>query len=219
MAEKEKDAVRFLWLHGPPTDDKKNELRIMQMCRVVFGVSPSPFLLAATIRYHIQQKESEQPKAVETLRESLYMDDFIVSSREVDDAHTISTAARDILQDAGMKLCKWVTNSPELRARWTGNAMEQTLVSDSSGNVLKVLGLVWRPESDAFVFDFKLLSVLERKENTKRNVLQTSSRIFDPIGFLTPFTVRVKCLLQEMWERGLSWDKHLPSELTRKWNQ
>lgn len=70
------------------------------------------------------------------------------------------------------------------------------------------------------MFDIKqLLSVLERKENTKRNVLQTSSRIFDPIGFLTPFTVRVKYLLQEMWERGLSWDEHLPSELTRMWNQ
>lgn len=106
LAEKEKDAVRFLWLHGSPTDDKKNDIRIMRMCRVVFGVSPSPFLLAATIRHHIQQKESEQPKAVEALRESLYVDDFIVSSREVDEAHTISTAARDILLDAGMKLCK-----------------------------------------------------------------------------------------------------------------
>lgn len=80
---------------------------------------------------------------MEALRESLYVDDFIMSSREVDETHTISTAARDILLDAGMKLCKWVTNSPELRARWTGNAMEQNLVSDSSGNVLKVLGSVW----------------------------------------------------------------------------
>lgn len=103
LAEKEKDAVRFLWLHGNTSDDKKNELLIMQMCRVVFRLSPSPFLLA--IRHHIQQKEPEQPKAVEALRESLYVDDFIVSYREVYEAHTISTAARDILLDAGMKLC------------------------------------------------------------------------------------------------------------------
>jgi len=49
LAEKDKDAVRFLWLHGPPTKDCKDELRIMTMNRVTFGVSPSPFLLAATI--------------------------------------------------------------------------------------------------------------------------------------------------------------------------
>lgn len=98
--------------------------------------------------------------------------------------------------------------------------MEQNLVSDSSGNVLKVLGSVWRPESDDFEFDFKqLLSVLKGKGNTKRNVLQTSSRIFDPIGFLTPFTIRVKYLLQKMWERGLSWDHQLPPDLTSVWKQ
>lgn len=66
------------------------------------------------------------------------MDDFIVSSRDVDEAYTISTSAIDILLDAGMKLCKWVTNSSELRARWAGTEMEQNLVLDSSGNVLKV---------------------------------------------------------------------------------
>lgn len=30
----------------------ENELCIMRMCRVVFGVSPRPFMLAATIRKH-----------------------------------------------------------------------------------------------------------------------------------------------------------------------
>ncbi|KAL0150932.1 hypothetical protein M9458_053851 [Cirrhinus mrigala] len=220
LAEKEKDAVRFLWLHGLPTDNKEVELRIMRMCRVVFGVSPSPFLLAATIKHHIQKKESEQPKAVKALSESLYVDDLIVSSPDVDEAYNISTAARDILLEAGMKLCKWVTNSAELKARWTENAMEQDLVPDSSRNVLRVLGLVWRPERDDFVFDSKqLLNIVEGKGNTKRNVLQTSSRIFDPIGFLTPFTVRVKCLLQEMWERGLGWDEQLPSDLSKLWVQ
>lgn len=50
LAEKDKDAVRSLWLHGPPNKNCEDELRIMRMSKVVFGVSPSPFLLAATIR-------------------------------------------------------------------------------------------------------------------------------------------------------------------------
>lgn len=220
LAEKDKDAVRFLWLHGPPTKDGKDELRIMRMNRVTFGVSPSPFLLAATIRNHIKQYETEQHVAVEALRESLYVDDFISSSCDVDEAFSVTTTAKEILSHAGMNLCKWVTNSPDLRAKWTESGVEHTTETATCGNVLKVLGLVWKAEMDHFVFDLKgLLDILKGKENTKRSVLQTSARVFDPIGFLTPFTIRVKCLFQELWERGIGWDEQLPSDLAEKWDQ
>uniref|UniRef100_A0A1A8CSF3 Integrase zinc-binding domain-containing protein n=1 Tax=Nothobranchius kadleci TaxID=1051664 RepID=A0A1A8CSF3_NOTKA len=63
------------------------------------------------------------------------------------------------------------------------------------------------------------MDIVKGKENTKRGVLQTSSRIFDPIGFLTPFTIRAKCLFQEMWESGLKWDEQLPPKLKEKWEQ
>lgn len=43
----------------------------MRMNRVVFGVSPSPFLLAATIKAHIKQYEDEHLITVVTLGESL----------------------------------------------------------------------------------------------------------------------------------------------------
>lgn len=202
LAEKDKDADRFLWLHGPPTKDCKNEVRVLRMNRVVFRVSPSPFLLTATIR---KQFEAEQPKAVQTLSDSLYVDDFISSSPTVQEALHVTTAAKDILFQAGMNLCKWVTNSPDLRAMWKETGVEFTGETESFGNMLKVLGLVWRPEKDDFVFDQRgLMDILRDTENTKRSVPQTSVRIFDPIGFLTPFTVRVKCLFQEMSERGLS---------------
>lgn len=65
----------------------------------------------------------------------------------------------------------------------------------------------------------QVLDVLKRKESTKRSVLQISSHIFDPIGFLTPYTIRVKCLFQEMWERGLKLDEELPPDLAHKWKQ
>lgn len=71
------------------------------------------------------------------------------------------------------------------------------------------------------MFELKeLLNILKNKLNTKRNVLKISARVFDLIGFLTPFTVRVKCLFQELWERGVSWDKKkLPPDLAEKWDQ
>lgn len=121
---------------------------------------------------------------------------------------------------AGMDLCKWMTNSPELKERWPENFMDCTAEPESHGSVLKVLGFVWRPVTDDFVFDLRgLFAILREQENTKRSVLQSSARIFDPLGFLTPVTIRIMCLFQEMWERGLKWDEELPPDLARKWQQ
>ena len=220
IVEKDRDAVRFLWLSGPPTGEEDGELRVLRMTRVVFGASPSPFLLAATIRKHLKQYEAEQPQVVETLRDSLYVDDFISSSNSVEEAYHVTTTAKKMLSTAGMDLCKWMTNSHELEKKWEEGTTDHTLAPETHGAVLKVLGLVWRPTTDDFTFDLRpLLSILKGMKNTKRSVLQSAARIYDPLGFLTPFTIRIKCMFQEMWERGLSWDQELPPDLTREWQQ
>lgn len=60
---------------------------------------------------------------------------------------------------------------------------------------------------------------MKAKQNKKRSVLQTSACLFDPFGFLTPFTIRVKYLFQKLWERGIGWDDQLPQDLAEEWNQ
>ncbi|KRY45148.1 hypothetical protein T03_11400 [Trichinella britovi] len=37
---------------------------------------------------------------------------------------------------------------------------------------------------------------------SKRSLLSTAFRVFDPVGCLTPFTVRAKMFLQTQWQRG-----------------
>ena len=44
--------------------------------------------------------------------------------------------------------------------------------------------------------------------------------VFDPLGFVAPFTVRAKMLLQDMWADGLGWDEPLGGQLStqvRQW--
>lgn len=98
--------------------------------------------------------------------------------------------------------------------------MDCATESEKHGLAMKVLGLVWRPTTDDFLFDLRgLLVVLKERENTQRSVLKSSARILNPLGFLIPFTIRVNCVFQEMWERGLGWDEELPTDLTTKWQQ
>ncbi|GFS68595.1 integrase catalytic domain-containing protein [Nephila pilipes] len=63
-----------------------------------------------------------------------------------------------------------------------------------------------------------LLSFLEGKPPcTKRAVLKSATHIFDQVGFISPFVVRIKCLLQKLWSKGLGWDEEFPDELHQNW--
>ena len=60
-------------------------------------------------------------------------------------------------------------------------------------------------------------SSLDQSSATKREVLQQSSRIFDPLGFTAPVTISAKLLLQRLWQKKLPWDVPLPSEYQQQW--
>ncbi|XP_015767460.1 PREDICTED: uncharacterized protein LOC107346196 [Acropora digitifera] len=41
--------------------------------------------------------------------------------------------------------------------------------------------------------------------------------MFDPMGLISPFTVRAKILFQELWRRGLEWHDPLDSDIEQEW--
>ncbi|GBO38517.1 hypothetical protein AVEN_86098-1 [Araneus ventricosus] len=53
----------------------------------------------------------------------------------------------------------------------------------------------------------------------KRHLLSTIGKIFDPLGLLSPFTIRVKCILQVLWMKEISWDEELPPDIQKTWCQ
>eukprot|EP00112_Aurelia_sp_Birch-Aquarium-sp1_P013482 Seg2864.4 transcript_id=Seg2864.4/GoldUCD/mRNA.D3Y31 product="hypothetical protein" protein_id=Seg2864.4/GoldUCD/D3Y31 len=56
-------------------------------------------------------------------------------------------------------------------------------------------------------------------QGTKRSLISISSKLFDLMGWLGPFSVRAKILYQELWTRGLDWDQKLPEDLMSLWNK
>ena len=84
----------------------------------------------------------------------------------------MTTTANNIMSAAGMELCKWITNSPELKEKWQESLMDCVVQPEPHRSVLKVLGLVWKPATDDFVFDLRgLLDILKefilRKHKSK----------------------------------------------------
>ncbi|GFW91907.1 uncharacterized protein TNCV_4080671 [Trichonephila clavipes] len=61
-------------------------LEVYRSNRVNFGVSSSPFLLAATIRHDIEKYKHEFPHTVELSDRNFYVDDLISGGNEFEEA-------------------------------------------------------------------------------------------------------------------------------------
>ncbi|GFR00831.1 protein wntless homolog A [Trichonephila clavata] len=81
----------------------------------------------------------------------------------------------------------------------------------------RVLGLLWHPQNDYLSLRLNgLLDFLQKRKNTKRFLLMAADRIFDPLGFVSPFTIRFKILFQEIWQQKTDWDEELLPEIREK---
>ena len=52
--------------------------------------------------------------------------------------------------------------------------------------------------------------------STKRAFLKGTGTLFDPLGFLSPYVIRAKIILKEIWESGVDWDDLVEESLSRK---
>ena len=83
--------------------------------------------------------------------------------------------------------------------------------------MMKIFGIQWNHQCDVLQIrgiDTNDCTVV----STKREVLKTVAKIFDPLGLITPVIFREKVFLQELWKKGMTWDEPLSSELTKRWH-
>uniref|UniRef100_A0A6B0VB60 Putative transposable element n=1 Tax=Ixodes ricinus TaxID=34613 RepID=A0A6B0VB60_IXORI len=185
------------------------------MTRVPFGTSASPFLLTATLVHHLNGVNGDLKSTAELLRKSVYVDDLLVGSSTIEEAALLQDQASRILADAGMKLRKWSTNATELQNSFDGGSTTSAF-SEPKG----VLGLLWRRDTDTLAVPVeRVLNFVTCSGRTKRYVLRAAARVFDPLGLLAPFVIRVKVLFQRIWECGLGWDDDLTDELLVEWRR
>ncbi|GFQ64794.1 uncharacterized protein TNCT_89691 [Trichonephila clavata] len=76
--------------------------------------------------------------------------------------------------------------------------------------------LIWNKDSDTLKIDSESLKLEEPGTLTKRKILSLTSRIFDPIGFISPALIRPKLLLQETWRNNDHWNSEVNENIKRK---
>ena len=81
---------------------------------------------------------------------------------------------------------------------------------------VKCLGILWHPHMD------KLQFFHEREEKqqqwTMRKVSSRTSRLFDPLGLMSPLVLERKLILQSLWREKLDWDDAVPAGLSKQYD-
>ena len=138
------------------------------------------------------------------------MDEFYESTNTVERALQLSTDLRKVLATGSFNLTKWITTSPEILS---AIPQQHRAKSHNEWNdprtTKRILEIEWNISSDSPVSEPKKFQDLERKKPTQRNLLHTSSSLFDPIGFAAPVTIRLRILQQNIWRKGLKWDDQI----------
>jgi len=135
---------------------------------VPFGLTCSPFLLGATLKYHLQKEGT--PLALNIMN-NIYVDNVLLGANSSEHAFEMYREAKGIFRRASMNLREWYSNSDEFLKLLPAD--EISLMKD---NNVKVFGLLWDKARDVINVN-KVDKVL-----TERSVLNFIAKIFDPLG-------------------------------------
>ena len=198
---------RYLWRD---CDSTKNPDTYV-ITRVNIGDRPSGTIATLALKMTAEMHKEEFPAAASIIAESTYVDDIISSVNSLDDAARVTKDMDTILKSGNFEI-----------KNWTISGHKDIINIDNSSE--KVLGVYWNPDTDELFYEVKLnhdeyrISDIDLSLN-KRKALSIVNGIYDPIGLITPFTVRGKILLRKLAgiENKIGWDDPIPSTHIDEW--
>ena len=206
-------ALRFLWRQSPGS-----EAEVYQYQRHIFGAKCAPTCSNYALLRSAEENKLQFPTAALAVKRNFYMDDFFKSVESSSKDLKLQQQLVAMLKLAGFNLTKWISNEKEVIERIpvserapSVKVVEEEIVMP----VERALGVIWDTNSDCFVY-----KVVKRDlADTRRKILSLIASLFDPIGFLAPFLVRAKILLQQVWQFGIGWDDAPPPEFLIEWSK
>ena len=201
------DYFRFLWWEGgdlsqPPTDYR---MRVH-----LFGATSSPGCAVFALKQIANDFRHLSTKASDFLLNSFYVDDGLQSEDSLEDAKETITKAKEICQKANLTLHKISSNCKEiLKAVESSDASTSVEISTES-----TLGMGWSTEDDTLRLKIKSKS----SPATRRGLLATIAAVYDPVGFVAPFVLQGRQILQHLCSQSFDWDTPLPNDINASWN-
>ncbi|XP_075248377.1 uncharacterized protein LOC142341335 [Convolutriloba macropyga] len=135
------------------------------------------------------------------------MDDMVAFFSDTITAFTTAKDVKDTLKKSKFNLTKWCSNSREFCQQMQDNHCKPVEELFFKTFYQRVVGIHWSLDEDKIMFKANNRNNLDRKTWTQCKFLSFVSSFHNPLGIISPFLIRAKIRLQELWKHGREWDK------------
>lgn len=209
VPESQRDLLRIVW-----RENENEPLKHYRMKRQTYGLKSSAYCCVAALCQCARDYAEEFPIASKAVLRSFYVDDGTLGADNDDDAEELYRQLNLMLGKGGFPLAKWATNSTRIQSviGATAKTVDLDLFNESS-----VLGIKWSVTDDRFKYG--LSSQIPNQPPTKRFIVASVARLFDPNGWIAPIVVLGKVLIQDIWRTQCDWDTIVPDHIQKRWHE
>lgn len=207
----DRDFQRILW-----RDDPLKPIKEYRLCTVTYGTTSASYLATRVLKQLAIDEELKHPKAADLVLHNFYVDDMLMGAETREEAIELISELCALLRKGKFTLHKWCSNDQGVLDQLNESKSVSSTCNIVDSKTIKVLGLKWEPSQDKFVYSVPFCED-ENEQPTKRSILSSVSKIFDPLGWLAPLVITAKILIQDIWKFQLSWDDPVPQEIRKRW--
>ncbi|XP_062539143.1 uncharacterized protein LOC134207436 [Armigeres subalbatus] len=193
---------------------------------LTFGSTSSSSSSQFVKNNNAQEHEAQFPRATEGIIKSHYVDDYLDSFENAEQAKLVTEQVRYIHSNGGFEIRNWLCNERKVLEHLgeRSKASTKDLTAAGGDDSDRVLGMLWQTETDMLRFSttFRVeIDALIRSTSgpTKRQILKTVMSLFDPLGLLASFLVHGKIIMQEVWRSGIKWDEYVGQRIEQSWRK
>ncbi|GFT77846.1 integrase catalytic domain-containing protein [Trichonephila clavipes] len=203
---------RIFWREIP-----EESLKEYRLLTVTYGTACAPYLSIRTIQQLAEEEIKKFPEASKVALEDFYVDDLITGTNSKEDAKKLVSQVIELMKKGGFPIRKWASNeSSVLESLPTELRSSSGSLHIEEDHLMKILGIIWNSKEDTFRIN---ISPPNEVRPTKRQLLSTIAKIYDPLGFLSPTTIQLKILMQDIWKENISWDDPVTDCIFESWTQ
>ncbi|GFX74665.1 uncharacterized protein TNCV_3120951 [Trichonephila clavipes] len=161
-----------------------------RLTRIAYGTASAPYLAIKCFQKLALNEANNFPLASKAALNDFYVDNLMSEANSLSEALELQNQLTEMLSSAGLVLRKWASNCNELL-----NSIDSDMrLSNASLNI-------------------------DNGPLTKRTLLSTIAKTFDPLGWLSPITIQYETIMQRLWKQQLQWDERVPPDITLEWEQ
>ena len=219
------DQMTHLFLWKDPNSNEEPSTYAMTV--VNFGDRPSATIAQAALRGSAERERHQHQEACNIILNNSYVDDILGSTDELEKRKEITETIEKVLNKYNFHIKEWVVSGETENVNKTNNESKdgqqvdkRSEESKQPSDEEKILGMKWNKQTDTIAIVLKGFVEITL-DITKRIVLACVHSLYDLMGLISPFTVKLKILLRKIWAvvPKLDWDDSIPEWLKDDWEK